>query len=252
MNASLPPTSSATANSVTSPKRLSNSVFVWLVLVAYMVIVKIVLDTFLPHAFADPGQAALFGWVPLGIFSVLGLIGVLLAERTGFPDAWDKRVSVRQRILLPLLIGVAFGVLQVAIDLLTGFSQLIAARHGLTQQFTDFPSMFLIFTAAPIIVEVVYRLFLVPLVLWLVSNLLLKGKAQASLFWVLAILTSALEPLTQFPDLQILPAGLAVLLGLEYFVVNLTQAAFFRKRGFLAAILVRVGFYLVWHLMYIH
>ena len=100
--------------------------------------------------------------------------------------------------------------------------------------------------------EVVYRLFLVPFALWLLSNLILKGRAQSSLFWVLAILTSALEPLTQFPDLQILPAGLAVLLGLEYFAINLTQAAFFRKRGFLAAILVRLGFYLVWHLMYIH
>ena len=237
---------------VTSQKRLSGSVIVWLVLVAYLAIVKILLDAFLPHAFADPGQAALFGWVPLGIFSLLGLIGVWLSEKTGFPDAWDDRISVRQRILLPLLIGIGFGVLQVAIDLLTGFSQQIAARHGLTQQYTDFPSMLLIFTAAPIIVEVVYRLFLVPLVLWLVSNLLLKGRAQDPIFWVLAVLTSALEPLTQFPDLQILPVGLAVLLGVEYFVVNMTQAAFFRKCGFLAAILVRLGFYLVWHLRYIH
>ena len=252
MNANLPPASSGTSTSFTSAKRLTGSVSVWLVLVAYLMIVKIVLDTFLPHAFADPGQAALFGWVPLGIFSILGLIGVWLSARTGFPDAWDESVSYRQRILFPLLIGIGFGLLQVAIDLVTGFSKLVAARHGVTQQFTDFPSMFLIFTAAPIIVEVVYRLFLVPLVLWLLSNLLLKGRAQASIFWVLAVLTSALEPVTQFPDLQILPAGLAVLLGLEYFAINFTQAAFFRKRGFLAAILVRLGFYLLWHILYIH
>ena len=33
---------------------------------------------------------------------------------------------------------------------------------------------------------------------------------------------------------------------------NFTQAAFLRRYGFLAAILVRFGFYVVWHVLYIH
>jgi hypothetical protein len=230
----------------------SNSIVVWLILVAYMILVKLILDAFLPNAFADPSQASLFGWVPLGIFSVAGLIGVGLSQRTGFPNAWDPHISLTQRILYPGLIGVIFGLLQIGLDLSFGFTEQIAARHGVAQQYTDFPSMFLIFTAAPIIVEVVYRLLLVPLLLWLISNVMLKGKAQNTVFWILAVITSLLEPLSQFPDLQILPAALMSFLVLEYFAINLTQAYYFRKSGFLASIIVRLGFYLVWHVIYVH
>jgi len=35
--------------------------------------------------------------------------------------------------------------------------------------------------------------------------------------------------------------------ALVYFTLNLTQAAFFCRYGSMAAILVRVGFYVVWH-----
>jgi hypothetical protein len=235
-----------------SSRSIPGSVLVWLALAAYLALVKIVLDTLLPGAFADPAQASLFGWVPLAVFATLGLAGVWLSTKTGFPDAWDKRSSLGRRVLAPLVVGAGFGLALVLLDSVSGFARLVAARHGLTQQYTDFPSMLLIFTAAPIIVEVVYRLFLVPLVLWLTSSLLLKGRGQATIFWALAVLSSALEPFSQTPDLQILPGVLPELLAGFYLAVNLTQAAFWRKHGFLAAILVRVGFYIVWHVLYVH
>ena len=34
------------------------------------------------------------------------------------------------------------------------------------------------------------------------------------------------------------------------YALNFAQAWFFRKRGFLAAIVVRVAFYLVWHVLW--
>jgi hypothetical protein len=71
--------------------------------------------------------------------------------------------------------------------------------------------------------------------LWLISNVLLKNQAQTPIFWVLAVLTSALEPFMQFPDLQVLPVGVAGFLGLLYFTLNFTQAAFLRRAGMLAA-----------------
>lgn len=231
---------------------LSNSVKVWFILVAYLFVVKILLDTLLPNAFADPSQAELFGWPILGIFSLIGFLGVFLSQKTGFPDAWREEHSIWQNILLPNLVGVGFGMLMVSIDLFTGFTKLFAARHGVIQQYTSFPSMFFVFTAASIIVEVVYRLFLIPLVLWLVSNVLLRNRAQSLLFWFLAVLTSLFEPLGQFPDLQTLPSILMISLGAIYFTINLVQAGFFRKYGFLSAIMVRMGFYIVWHVLYIH
>jgi hypothetical protein len=117
--------------------RISSSYLVWLALVAYLVLVKLILDTFLPRAFADPSQAAVFGWAPLGLFSGLGLVGVWLSRKTGFPEAWDTRLPAWQRLLLPVLVGLVFGGLYVGADRLAGFSSLIAARHGLAQQYTD-------------------------------------------------------------------------------------------------------------------
>lgn len=231
---------------------ISKPTKIWFALASYLFVTKIILDTMLPNAFADPAQAALFEWVPLGIFAAVGLVGVALSQRSGFPDAWEGRHPFNQNILFPVLIGIGIGVLMVSIDLFTGYTKLIAARHGVSQQFTDFPSMFFVFTSASIIVEVVYRLFLIPFLLWIVSKVIRKNKIQTFVFLTLAILTSLLEPLGLYPDLQVLPGHLAVLLALIYFSINLTQVGFFRKFGFLAAIMVRMGFYFVWHVLYIH
>jgi hypothetical protein len=162
----------------------------WFVIVALLALTKIVLDTIFPNAFADPDQAAFFQWIPLAVISGLGLIGVLLSERTGFPDALDPRISNFRRYALPILVGFAFSILLVALDMTTHYTQLIAARHGLTQQYTGFVPMLLAFSAASVIVQVVYRLFPVSLILFLVSTLLLRGRFQSQIFWVLAAISS--------------------------------------------------------------
>jgi hypothetical protein len=69
---------------------------------------------------------------------------------------------------------------------------------------------------------------------------------------VLAVLTSAIEPLTQdLGDAAMGPAIMLTAMALDY-GLNFSQAVFFRKSGFLASILTRVAFYLVWHVAYVH
>jgi hypothetical protein len=230
-------------------RTLSSSVLVWLALVAFIIIVKVILTTLFPDALRDPAQAALFEWMPLGIISLLGLAGVLLSERTGFPEAWDKKISNSQRVAIPILAGLAFGAAMVVLDSVTHFTALLAAAHGLDQQYSGFLPMLLAFSVASIIVEVVYRLLPIPLLLGLISNLLLRGRWQAQIFWVLAVLTSTLE-LSQ--DWGVLTGIVLLIHQAELFALNFTQAAFFRRYGFLAAILVRAAFYLVWHAIYAH
>jgi hypothetical protein len=87
--------------------------------------------------------------------------------------------------------------------------------------------------------------------LWLISNVLLRGRGQGQMFWVLAVLTSLIEPGQQ--DLMYLQASGVLLAASQFapdFVLNLTQAAMFRRSGYLASILVRVATYLVWHVVY--
>jgi hypothetical protein len=113
------------------------------------------------------------------------------------------------------------------------------------------PGSLLFYAGGAVIVEVIYRLLPIPVLMWLISNVLLRGRGQSAAFWVLALLTSALEPLSQ--DLPALQAG-AVLVASTQFVAhyafNFIQAVLFRRSGFLAAIVVRMAFYLVWHIIY--
>ena len=93
----------------------SSSSFVWLILVGYLVLVKTVILPLFPAIEID-AVAAIFSWPVILIFSLLGLVGVWLADRTGFMPALDSRVSDRQRYVVPLLIGAGIGTLAALID----------------------------------------------------------------------------------------------------------------------------------------
>jgi hypothetical protein len=227
---------------------LAASLLTWLVIVAYIAVAKVLLDTFLPDAFADPSQGAALGWLPISLISALGALGVTLSHFTGFPAALARSVSTKQRFVIPAVLGVALALAYIAFDIVSGYSHIAAAQFGEGQQFTNVPSMFLIFTAAAPYVEVLYRLFPIPLLL-----LAARGRFREPTFWVLAVLTSLIEPLTQ--DLWALRAGLPILFVLaavQDFALNFTQAALLRRYGFVAAITVRVLYYLLWHVAYVH
>jgi len=233
-------------------KEFERSAAVWFGLMAYVVAVKVVLTYAVPALFRDPSQAAVFSWPALGVWTVAGLAGVWLSLQTGFPGALSEQVTARQRYLLPILVGLGLAVLYVAFDLLSGYSRFMIALHGQPSYNIDFPANVLIYSAGAIIVEVIYRLLPIPLVLWLVSRVILRGRGEVPIFWVLAVLTSAIEPLTQdLGDAAMGPAIMLTAMALDY-SLNFSQAVFFRKFGFLASILTRVAFYMIWHVAYVH
>ena len=239
----------------TAPFRTANptstSFLVWFGLIAYLALVKIVI-TLLPASFRSPEQSAVFGWPFIGLWMVTGLIGIYFASKTGFPAAVDERLSNQRQFLPPILLGLAFSLPFIAVDRLTHFTAWLAAQRGQPGINIDFPASVLIYSGGAVIVEVFYRLFLVPLLLWLISNVLLKRRGQEGIFWALALITSLIEPLTQDLDLAQLGVGVMLtVIGLNY-SLNFAQAVLFRKYGFLAAILMRVAFYAIWHIVYVH
>jgi len=133
-----------------------------------------------------------------------------------------------------------------------GWTRFAAAQMKLPTIHIEFPASALIYPGGAIIVEVIYRILLVPLLLWLISSVILKGRAQETTFWVLAALTALLEPLSQDlgPILHTSMKATFVVVFLEDYALNLGQAWLFRRYGFLSAILLRVFFYLVWHVLW--
>ena len=229
--------------------RLSPSSKVYLGLMAYLVGVKLTLSLF-PAIFRSPSQAAVFSWPLLPIWAATGLLGVKLARRTGFPEAWGGRISNRQRFLVPALLGLALGLLAVATELRTNWAGLAAAKYGLASIHIDFPASALVYPGGAVIVEVLYRLLPLPLLLWLISSLALRGRWQVQTFWALAVLLSLVEPLSQDLSLGEFGTGVMAAVFVQDYALNLSQAALFRRYGFLSAIALRVVFYLVWHVAY--
>ena len=245
----------STIYSITKQDRLTsiweryNSPIIWLLLVAYLGLAAFLVTVVFPVQFVDRSQSGLFESQGVIAIGVMGLIGVWLSMRTGFPDAWDARISNTQRLIIPIIAGLLLGSLFLATDLITNMSQL--QQEHLNMQATDvaFPASIFVYSAGAIFVEVVYRLFTIPLLLGMTSIIVRGQGAREKVFWMLAILTSLIEPLTNAAASQYLaPLALAFVL-VQVFGANLLQAAFFRKYGFLAAILLRVAFYIPFHMI---
>jgi hypothetical protein len=228
-----------------------NSAIVWLVLVAFLIVVRLAVYTFYPNAFNDPEQASFFGWSALAVLGVLGLVGVYFAHLTGFPAAWGLEEPVR-RWLAPIAIGLVFSAVYIGLDRATGFTALTNAHHGVTTQFVGVVPSILIFSGGAIISELVFRLFPIPLLLWLISRVAVRKRWPEQIFWVLAVLTSLLEPVSQYSFFFGSAAGVGVAVIGAGFCLNMAQAGFFRRYGFLSAIAVRLAFYMVWHVAYVH
>ena len=143
-------------------------------------------------------------------------------------------------------IGLALGLAMAGSDVVFGWTRAFAAQNTLTSFNAPFPGSVLFYPAGAIIVEIFYRLLPIPVVLWL-----LRGHFQTAAFYVLAVLTSLIEPVQQDLD-DVRPETLpmvSTMFALD-FALNFSQAMFFRRYGFLASIVVRIAFYLVWHVAY--
>jgi hypothetical protein len=212
------------------------------------VVVKLA-TTFFPDAFRSTAQAAVFAWTMIGALILLGLGGLWLARRIGLPGFWNPDLPASRKWLLPVLLGVGFGILAIGIDVLTGWTDAIEKKLGIPSIHIDFPASLLIYPGGAVIVNVIYYLIPIPLLVWLVSGLLLRGRFREPVFWCAAALAAAVEPLTQ--DLSDPgPAWVMLLVLLSDYALNVAQVALFRRGGFFATVLLRVSFYLVWHVVW--
>ncbi len=236
---------------------IPGSIMAWLGLVGYLILVKGVLALLPPLNIKV--IASEFAWSTIALYSAIGLVGVLLSMVTGFPNALDKTISNRQRILIPLVAGLLLGILAILIDRFTQGTKFLEMQTGEASFNIYFPASLFVYTGGIVLVEAIFRIFAIPFFLWLISNLILRGRGQERTFWILAFVLSLFEPVTQGLGILFLkpsanPLMLLLTQFLPYFItdypLNLGQAVFFRKYGFLASFAMRLGFYMIWHIMY--
>jgi hypothetical protein len=176
------------------------------------------------------------------LLMLLGIPFVYLQSKANLPSFLEAGISNRQRFGYPLLIGIVFGVLDVLIIKILMHPEPYTELPPFLQPFPY--SLFLYFSGA-FEIEVFYRLIPLTLIL-LLGKWFEKGKFFNSFLWAGIILTSLREPLEQFPDGALWFVSYALLSG---FIMNLLQAVFFTRSGFLASLTLRLGHYLIWHIL---
>jgi hypothetical protein len=173
---------------------------------------------------------------------IIGVPFLFFQTKAGLPNFWQSEVVTRDRFIYPVLIGIIFG----ALDILVIKIMLHPEPYTELPPFLQpFPYSIFLYTSGAFDVEVFYRLIPITIIL-LFGNRYKEGKFFTYFFWAAALLTSLREPLEQLPGGNIALILYSFITG---FAMNLLQAMWYRKAGFVAALFVRLGHYLLWHIL---
>lgn len=182
-------------------------------------------------------------WGVLNLLVMLmGIPFIFVQTKARLPNFWDHRVSNRHRFYLPIFIGVVFGLLDVLV-----FKILLHPEPytDLPPFLQPFPYSVFLYISGAFEIEVFYRL--IPLTIFMMlGTYFKKGRYASHFFWIGAILTAIREPLEQF---SINLPWVMVYALVSGFLMNLSQAVYFRKAGFLSSLTLRLGHYMVWHIL---
>lgn len=191
----------------------------------------------------EPHHPSLRVWELTNLLIVcIGLPFLYFQQNAGLPDFWQDDVSQKDRILYPVLTGMLFGLLDILVFQVILHPQPYEELPPFLQPFPY--SVFLYFSGA-LEVEVFYRL--IPLTLLLLWGSWFKaGKYYTVIFWSGAILTALREPLEQLPNGNLPLIMYSLITG---FLMNFLQAIWYKRSGFLASLFIRLGHYLLWHIL---
>lgn len=182
-------------------------------------------------------------WAPQNfLVLLLGIPFLFFQSRAGLPDFLSSTVTPLKRFGIPIALGTVFGMLDVLVIKVILHPQ---PYNELPPFLQPFPySLFLYFSGA-FDIEVFYRLIPITLIL-LLGTWFKKGKYYSAFFTAGAILTALREPLEQLPDGSLWLIVYSLGSG---FLMNYLQAIYLKKAGFLASLTLRLGHYLVWHIL---
>jgi membrane protease YdiL (CAAX protease family) len=192
--------------------------------------------------------------IMLILYGGLGFLGLRLSKKLGFADIWDLNVSIKQRFLIPALVGVLIGIFFIIAD--TIFSQF----HRLGQlPHPPFPTSLVASAAAGIGEEIIFRLFFISFWVWLISYIILKKRWQNQIFWIVAILSAIVFAFGHMPSVMLLfglkninqiPFSLMSEIILLNGVLSLFAAYYLRKFGFLTAVGIHFWTDVIWHVIW--
>lgn len=171
-----------------------------------------------------------------------GIPFLFLLQKAELPNFWVRNISTEHKVVVPVMIGIFFGILDV---LVWKFILHPEPYEDLPPFLQPFPYSLLLFFSGAFEIEVFYRLIPLTCIL-LLGQWFAKGKYNTYFFYAAVLLTSLREPLEQLPNEGLILVLYSFLSG---FIMNALQAIYFKKAGFLASLILRLGHYLIWHIV---
>jgi len=226
----------------------SSSIITYTIIVLILIGIKVLFLVF-PVRLTAVDQGTAFAWKTLIAIVIFGGIGLFLSPIAGIPDLWDPTVDNFHRFGIPILVGILYGIITIIKDIRKPAEHPLAVDENIH---LELPLSIPFYTYGGIFLEILLRLFPIPLLIWFFSTLLLRGNWQTEVFWLTAILTSLYEPMPYMSESIKAKKYLEAtgILISPLFIANVIAALFLRAYGFLAPLIMRLSFYLLWHVIY--
>lgn len=196
---------------------------------------------------------AMFGLI-LVLYGFLGFSGLKLTKKIGLPDILSNDVPNKQRFLFPAIAGIVCGIILVIGD------NIFSHFNGIGHFFHPaFPVSILAAISAGIGEEILFRLFFISFWTWLISRIVLHGKYNSRVFWVVAVLSAIVFGVAHYPAIMYLygfhsfsavPLGLQIELISLNGLIGLVAAYYYKKSGYLGAVSVHLWTDIIWHVIY--
>lgn len=166
---------------------------------------------------------------------------LFLQEKASLPtiDGINKK---KNGWLSTLGIGMIFGILDLIVVKIILHPEPYTEMPPFLQ---PFPYSLFLYSSGALEVELYYRLIPITILLF-INQFFFKGKYRNGLIVILAIITSLIEPIQQFPSGTLWFVIYATISGIA---MNAWQFKSYIKYGFIASLAVRLGHYLVWHIL---
>jgi len=237
----------------------SNAIFAGLILLAAALAATapfLPQGSFLPVEelpLSPPRLALINGAAMLVLYGGIGYLGLRLTRLLGWTDVWAPDDDPMDRWYVPGALGLGLGVAFIAVDTIA------ASRHALEAlPHPPFPTSIIASAVAAISEEVLFRLFLLPTGVWILSDVMLGGRLRDGVFWILAIFSGLAFAAGHLPSVTVLyglevgelPAPLLVEIFLLNGALSLVAAQQLRAHGLLAAVGVHWWVDVVWHVLW--
>lgn len=194
-------------------------------------------------ALVTGAQAASVSWAVVVLTAVAALLGLYLWQRLAFAAPWPLRAPT----WLPVLLGGGAGAVFALIDAWAQVGDIHVAL----------PWSVPVYLFGAVVSEVQLHLLPVAVLTFLVSGVALRGGHRLPVFRAVVLLVGLVEPVAGLavmadpasPGYVAEPAALAAFF-LAGYALQVAILEIMRVQGFLAALLTRLSFYAVWHLLW--